>query len=210
MPTDPSNPYVLAPHLCAAAAEMPIREPDRELFGAESVDVVGRLVAMDLLKRRPTAWYWNLAKGPHPHLLTDLRGAGGEVQVVEAATGAILGTVNAGTADASVHPGATYIHRGEVFVVEDLVDDIALVRRGDPGYRTRAQGLSSVQVLERARSEQWGPALWELGTVEVTEQVLSHVAQTRWRSRSNCTSITWPMPVSTTATRWNEPSLFRA
>lgn len=171
---DPSNPYVLAPHLCAAAAEMPIREPDLELFGAESVDVVGRLVAMDLLKRRPTAWYWNLAKGPHPHLLTDLRGAGGEVQVVEAATGAILGTVNAGTADASVHPGATYIHRGEVFVVEDLVDDIALVRRGDPGYRTRAQGLSSVQVLERARSEQWGPALWELGTVEVTEQVVGY------------------------------------
>lgn len=171
---DPSNPYVLAPHLCAAAAEMPIREADLELFGPGVGDVLERLVAMELLKRRATGWYWNLAKGAHPYLLTDLRGAGGEVQVVEAATGAILGTVNAGTADASVHPGATYIHRGEVFVVEDMADDVALVRRGDPGYRTRAQGLSSVQVLERVRSERWGPALWELGTVEVTEQVVGY------------------------------------
>lgn len=168
---DPNNPYVLAPHLCTAAAEMPLRESDFELFGPGTEDVLTRLVAMDLLKQRPTGWYWNLAKGPHPHLLTDLRGAGGEVQVVEAATGVILGTVNAGTADASVHPGAVYIHRSEVFVVEDLAGEVALVRREDPGYRTRAQGFSSVQVIERERSEQWGPVLWELGTVEVTEQV---------------------------------------
>ncbi|SNU02314.1 DEAD/DEAH box helicase domain-containing protein [Ruaniaceae bacterium KH17] len=171
---DPDNPYVLAPHLCAAAAEAPIKEADLALFGPACEDTLERLVAMDLLKHRPTGWYWNLAKGPHPYLLTDLRGAGGEVQVVEAATGAILGTVNAGTADAAVHPGATYIHRGEVFVVEDLADDVALVRRGDPGYRTRSQGMSSVQVIERERSEQWGPVLWELGTVEVTEQVVGY------------------------------------
>ena len=40
---DPANPYVLAPHLCAAAAELPLTEADLPLFGP-----VRRAVADDL------------------------------------------------------------------------------------------------------------------------------------------------------------------
>src|SRR4029077_16175602 len=32
----PANPYVLGPHLAAAAAELPLTEPDLDLFGAQS------------------------------------------------------------------------------------------------------------------------------------------------------------------------------
>lgn len=171
---DPENPYVLAPHLCAAAAELPIAEEDLPLFGSRTPDVLERLVSMDLLRRRPSGWYWNLAKGAEPQHLTNLRGAGGEVQVVEAVTGTILGTVNAGSADAAVHEGATYVHRGEVYVVDELVDDVALVHRGDPGYRTRARSVHSIRVVERERAFEWGPVTWGFGTVEVTEQVVGY------------------------------------
>ena len=54
------------------------------------------------------------------------------------------------------------------------------------------------------------PVASTFSSVDDTEHVLSHSAQIRWRSASNWTSITWPMPVSTTATRWNVPSAFRA
>ena len=39
---DPANPYVLGPHLAAAAAELPLTEPDLELFGPAAAAAVDR------------------------------------------------------------------------------------------------------------------------------------------------------------------------
>src|ERR1035438_187149 len=49
---DPGNPYVLAPHLCAAAAELPLTEADLALFGPESVAVSEALIRRGMLRRR--------------------------------------------------------------------------------------------------------------------------------------------------------------
>src|SRR5699024_1545991 len=55
---DPANPYVLGPHLCAAAAEIPLAANDLPLFGESSESLIGDLVERGLLRRRPTGWYW--------------------------------------------------------------------------------------------------------------------------------------------------------
>ncbi|MDO5495369.1 MAG: DUF1998 domain-containing protein, partial [bacterium] len=153
---DPSNPYVLGPHLCAAASELPVTEEDFELFGLDGPEILDALVERGLLRRRPTGWYWNIAIGASPQSLTDLRGSGGgETQVVEAATGTVIGTVSAGNTDTTVHPGAVYTHQGRIYVVEDLEDQVALVRHEDPGYRTRSRTESTVRILETQQSFEW-------------------------------------------------------
>ncbi|ETJ39742.1 ATP-dependent helicase, partial [human gut metagenome] len=50
---DPANPYVLAPHLCAAASESPLRGEDLELFGLDDESFLEDLAARGALRRRP-------------------------------------------------------------------------------------------------------------------------------------------------------------
>ncbi|MFP5334718.1 MAG: DEAD/DEAH box helicase [Actinomycetes bacterium] len=171
---DPDNPYVLAPHLCAAAAELPLREDDLELFGPTAPDVVEALVARGMLRRRPAGWFWTRQERAGD--LADLRGAGGEpVRVVEGATGRVLGSVDAAASHHTVHPGAVYLHQGATYVVEslDLAEHVALVRADDPDWTTQARDVTQITVLAERRSESWGAVRLSFGTVEVTSQVTS-------------------------------------
>ena len=84
----------------------------------------------------------------------DIRGSGlGQVAVVEADTGRMLGTVDAGSAPATVHAGAVYLHRGESYLVQDLDLDagVALVQRRRPGLAHRRPLDGRRRSVRRAR-----------------------------------------------------------
>lgn len=171
---DPTNPYVLAPHLCAAAAELPLRAPDLEPFGPGTRELLDVLVERGALRRRSSGWYWTHEE--QAARLTDLRGAGGDpVRVVEESTGRLLGTVDATAADATVHAGAVYVHQGVTFVVDhlDLEDGIALVSRRDVDFGTWARWVTSIDLRSVSEEQAWGPIRWGLGAVDVTTQVVS-------------------------------------
>ncbi|MGA8850549.1 MAG: DEAD/DEAH box helicase [Aeromicrobium sp.] len=171
---DPDNPYVLGPHLAAAAQELPLTDKDFDTFGPRAEEGVAALAAAGWLRKRDAGWFWT--KRERAGDLADLRSSGGApVQIVDDPTGRLIGTVDAGSADSHVHAGAVYVHQGEVYLVDeyDLENGAAMVHRDNPPYSTQARSVTEVQITETLRSEQWGPAAVSFGTVEVHSQVVS-------------------------------------
>ena len=170
---DPQNPYVLAPHLTAAAAELPLTAADAEVFGPTMVGLLEVLVARGLLRRRPGGWFWTRPERATDHV--SLRGTGETVRIVERSTGRVLGTVDGAAAHSSVHTGAVYVHQGQPFVVAhyDLEGSHAVVVAGDPGWSTRARSVSAFDIGTIEQSQTWGPVELRFGSVDVRSRVTS-------------------------------------
>ncbi len=170
------NPFVLGPHLCAAAQERPLTEDDALWFGPDTVRLAESLTRQGALRRRPVGWFW-----PHASRAVDsidLRSAQGKAyEVVDQATGRVIGQVDAGAADRTVHPEAIYVHQGETWLVQEVdeADRIALVHRADPAYYTQPQSLSDVRILTTERTRPFGAGTLCSGTVELTSQVTSYL-----------------------------------
>ena len=201
---DPSNPWVLAPHLCAAAAEAPLTEADSAYFGPGLADVAGALERDGLLRRRPAGWFWDATRPERPGDLTDLRGGGGDVQIVDPA-GVVIGTIDEGSADAHVFPDAVYVHQGRTYHVLSLSSVtgaagpvgwgrapvgapplVAPVRPGDQRVavveevrtplRTRASTHTSVAIrgVEASWTSPDGLLTWCFGPTDVSTRVTDY------------------------------------
>lgn len=171
---DPDNPYVLAPHLCAAASELPLTDTDLALFGPAAPGLMPQLEAAGLLRRRAGGWYWTRRERAAD--LADIRGGGGSpVRIVEEGTGRLLGTVDEAASHTAVHEGAVHLHQGRTYLVRklDLEDSVALVEEAVPPYSTVARDTTSIRVLEIDTEIPWGSGRLCYGSVEVTNQVVS-------------------------------------
>ena len=148
---DPHNPYVLAPQLVCAAAELPLTERDvADVFGGAG----GRGRARRAGRRRCAASPAHrlvLALDPgatgrlggHPRLGPGPGGPGRGGR-----PGGCSARWTAASAPATAHAGAVYLHRGESYLVEslDLDAGVALVRAADPDWRTDARSSADVEV----------------------------------------------------------------
>ncbi len=176
--TNPTNPYLLRPHLACAAAEHHLTEADLAVFGGdEALVCIEDLIADGVLRERPTGWYY--AGLLHPSDEVDLRGGGGgQIVIVEDDTARMLGTVDLGRAPGSVYPGAVYLHRGVSYVVQtlDFDDQLALVRQERPEWTTTPRSVSSVDLLEVEAERTLGRGVrCGFSRARVTEQVVGYV-----------------------------------
>jgi DEAD/DEAH box helicase domain-containing protein len=172
---DAENPYVLGPHLCAAAAELPLTDGESTaVFGAAATGLLPVLADRGLLRRRPSGWYWT--RTDRASDLADLRGStGAPVAVVEEGTGRLIGTVDRGSADRTVHCGAVYSHRGEDYLISDLdlEEGVATAQRATLPYSTHAQSVHDIRLLQPLRSTSWDRVGVGYGVAEVSARVTS-------------------------------------
>lgn len=196
---DPFNPWVLAPHVAAAAAEWPIGAGDEEFFGSGVGTVLQRLSTQGLVRERRVGgscpvrdfegagvlppgveWRWDFTRPERAVDLTDLRGSGGDVQIIDAASGVVIGSVPDADADAQVFPDAIYVHQGVTYHVLSLSlvspgspQRVAEVERVSTRLRTRAKSRTHVRIIhsEASCTSSDGCVTWHFGTVEVTSQV---------------------------------------
>ena len=172
---NPSNPFVLDPHLGCAAYEQPLTAADEAYWGDDLDDGVRRLALSDQLVVREGRAVW--AGGGSPAAAVGLRtGTSNQYQIVEGAYGRLIGTVDEGRAFSTVHPGALYLHQGQQYRVErlDLEDRVAYVTQNDVAETTHPRSDMSVRLLAVDASVAVGRATLCLGSVEVAEHVVAY------------------------------------
>ena len=206
----PDLPAVLKPHLAAAAQEKPLTEADAEFFGPHTAEFAEHLAREGVLRRRPAGWFWTRPERAVDGI--DLRNAAGEqVEIVEAATGRVIGQVNPSAADRTVHTGAVYLHLGEQWQITEYDPEhrTALARPNTGNWYTQAIGTSDLRILSTDLTRPLPGAQAFLGEVELSSEVTGYLR------RDEVTGTVWDsnpleLPIrhfSTRAVWWTvEPS----
>ena len=171
----PDNPYVLGPHLKAAAYELPLRdEEDAALFGEEFAARTQALAGDGALRRENGRWHIAPAV-QYPAADVNIRSASrSEYAVVEAGSGRVLESVDEASAFSQLHPGAVYLHLGESYVVEtlDIEARTAYLKRSDASYYTDAREVTDIRVASARTAKELRGARVCFGEVEVSRQVV--------------------------------------
>src|SRR3954447_5058186 len=162
-------------HLAAAAYELPLSDEDAEILGPRWRGYAERLVRAGALRERGGAFYPRGDEFPAGRIA--LRSASVDsYAVVDERAGEVIGTVEAGRAFSTVHPGAVYLHLGASYEVEelDLRARRALVRRFDGDWYTqpKTETETFVEEVRAQRILETGVEI-NFGIVDVTEQVVA-------------------------------------
>jgi DEAD/DEAH box helicase domain-containing protein len=171
---NPSNPFVLDPHLACAAYERPLTPDDEQWWGDDLDDGIRRLVLDERLRlRNGRAVY--AGRGRPANDIGLRTGSSNDYRIVDG-DGQLIGTVDENRAFQSVHPGAIYLHQGQHYRVDklDLDDHAAWVVAVDPEEITQARSATDVSILDEDEATTIGAARLSLGSVEVVEQVTGY------------------------------------
>ncbi|HZY64557.1 MAG TPA: Zn-binding domain-containing protein, partial [Rubrobacteraceae bacterium] len=166
------NPYILGPHLLAAAHETPLEAEDEEYFGPAYRAVAKTVLGPGGLAASGGRLVY--VGGGHPARDISLRSASSETVLISDTDGEWIGTAEASRAPGELHTGATYLHRGTAYEIEDL--DLragrAVARKVPNRYYTRPSVETDVEVLEELeRRDLANGATLHWGRVRTTDAV---------------------------------------
>jgi DEAD/DEAH box helicase domain-containing protein len=172
---NPENPVILPRHLICAAAELPLVQSEPYLKSPGVRAALDGLIATGKL-------YWSadgrdiISPRKRPQRDVDLRGAGSQISIEDADTGAVIGAVDSLRACRETHPGAVYLHRGRTWLVEslDIPSATAKVRAARVGYSTRVRSTKDTEILEVYDRREVLGTRFTLARLRVTEQVTGY------------------------------------
>jgi DEAD/DEAH box helicase domain-containing protein len=173
---DPDSPEIYGEHLLCAAHEAPLDDADAPILGEQWRTFAEELTLAGFLRERVTGFVPRRADD-YPAARVALRSASADSFVlIDAASGEVLGTVEAGRAYGTVHEGAIYLHMGRSYAVLELDLDgrRALLEpfSGDFFTQAKRESMTLIERLQEQR-EVMGVTLC-FGEVVYSETVLGY------------------------------------
>jgi DEAD/DEAH box helicase domain-containing protein len=173
---DPHSSEIYAEHLLCAAHEAPLSELDEPILGSQWLEHAEQLAAAGNLRERATGYVPKRAED-YPAARVALRSASPDSFVlIDAASGEVIGTVEAARAYGTVHPGAIYLHMGRSYVVLelDLNGRRAVLEPFEGDYFTQAK-RESMTYIERLHEQRHALGVkLSFGSVVYEETVLGY------------------------------------
>ncbi len=171
---DPGNRRILADHLVAAAAELPLRAADAALYGSDLDLCIGDLQAERRLVQSAdgTEWY---ARRRNPAREISIRSIGEAFAILNPA-GKTIGSVDGFRAVHECHPGAIYLHQGQQFEVTalDLAQRKVQARPVEVDYYTQTSGEKETEILHCQEFREVKNTVARLGLLKVTERITGY------------------------------------
>ncbi|MFH0766406.1 MAG: DEAD/DEAH box helicase [Calditrichota bacterium] len=116
---DSTNEFISRPHIQCAAQEIPLSE-QFPLWNPDYFNpLISQLTQEGALLLGATGDRWFAAKR-RPQREVDIRATGSQFAIELEGTRGHLGSVSGRAAFAECHPGAVYLHRGELYLITDL------------------------------------------------------------------------------------------
>jgi DEAD/DEAH box helicase domain-containing protein len=172
---DPDNEPVTSAHLVCAAAEMPLSKERDRAYLERHAPLVGDLLRRhELVESAETGELHSARRRPHREV--SLRGTGGTTTILDATSGAVVGTVDGVRVLHECHPGAIYLHAGRQFLVRelDLEKDRVHAEPVREEYFTTPLTEKETEILEVLGESRDGALAAGLGRLRVTERVIGY------------------------------------
>jgi DEAD/DEAH box helicase domain-containing protein len=173
---DPGSSEIYAEHLVCAAHEAPLSTADDEILGPQWHEHAKALAAAGVLRERATGFVPKRADD-YPAARVALRSASADSFVlVDASSGEVLGTIEAGRAYSTVHEGAVYLHLGRSYLVRelDLPGRRAMLEPFSGDYFTQTKRESMTYIERLIERRETGGVTLSFGSVVYSEVVLGY------------------------------------
>jgi DEAD/DEAH box helicase domain-containing protein len=181
---NPDNLLILLGHLRCAAFELPFQvgEDFGRVEGEQVAEFLQFLQETGVLHQSGDKYFWMADR--YPAEAVSLRSVSPETVVLQAKDGdewTAIGQVDLSSAYWMVHPGAIYLHEGQMYLVEelDLDQHIAQLRGADVDYYTQPYSETMVQLLAKLDEAGARGATRAHGEISVTTQVIGF-RKIRW------------------------------